>query len=198
MATLNRFPLLGLWAAEAARRAGYRRDEAEALGHAYAVLYAIRAARVPRTEADRAQPAARRRHVPAQTVRFGGDDLPVTGTADGHLRGLVGGEQPQTPASYRSAVRAKFPAGAYDRLRRDFRRVLGAYPPRAMKDRLVYDLYDEWKRACGVGRLVDLAQLHRWCAARAGRQRMASGLTPSRSRRSRASAVAKAASSLLK
>src|SRR5205085_4280167 len=61
--TLNRFPLLGLWATEAARRAGYRRDEAEALGHAYAVLYAIRAAHVPRTEADCAQPAARRRHV---------------------------------------------------------------------------------------------------------------------------------------
>jgi hypothetical protein len=43
MPTLNRFPILGLWAEEAARRIGYSKDEAESLGHAYAVLYAIRA-----------------------------------------------------------------------------------------------------------------------------------------------------------
>ena len=43
MPTLNRFPLLGLWAKGAARRLGYTKDESEALGHAYAVLYAIRA-----------------------------------------------------------------------------------------------------------------------------------------------------------
>ena len=43
MATLNRFPLLGLWAREAAHRIGYPDREADVLGHAYAVLYAIRA-----------------------------------------------------------------------------------------------------------------------------------------------------------
>jgi hypothetical protein len=32
--TLNRFPLLGLWAKEAARRVGYSKGESEALGAA--------------------------------------------------------------------------------------------------------------------------------------------------------------------
>lgn len=52
MPTLNRFPLLGLWAEEAARRLGYRKDGAESLGHAYSVLYAIRAQRVQRPKTD--------------------------------------------------------------------------------------------------------------------------------------------------
>ena len=106
MPTLNRFPLLGLWAKEAARRAGYRKDEAESLGHAYAVLYAIRANRRPEPAKEHAEghEHATRRRRPA-TVHFGGDDLDVVHAADGHLRGRVGGEQPQTPASYRRSVR---------------------------------------------------------------------------------------------
>ena len=43
MPTLNRFPLLGLWAREAATRIGYTAPDADTIGHAYAVLYAIRA-----------------------------------------------------------------------------------------------------------------------------------------------------------
>ena len=33
---------------------------------------------------------------------------------------------------------------------------------------MVYDLYDEWKKQCGVGRLVDLDGLLRWVEERAG------------------------------
>jgi hypothetical protein len=29
--------------------------------------------------------------------------------------------------------------------------------------RLVYDLYDTWKKSCGAGRMVDLDELLRWC-----------------------------------
>jgi len=29
-------------------------------------------------------------------------------------------------------------------------------------------LYDEWKKSCGAGRLVDLDKLIAWCAKRAG------------------------------
>jgi hypothetical protein len=64
MPTLNRFPLLALWAKEAARRMGYTVAESEALGHAYAVLYAIRAAGKPRQK--EAPPQAARRKRPAQ------------------------------------------------------------------------------------------------------------------------------------
>ncbi len=170
MPTLNRFPLLGLWAEEAARRAGFRRDEAESLGHAYAVLYAIRANRRPESAAAKDHVAEQHRkvHKRGEQVHFGGDDLDVTRTADGHVRGRVGGEGAQTPDSYRKAVAGKFPPGYYDRLRRAFRRVLRGVRPRDLRGRAVYDLYDEWKRTCGVGRRVDLDRLLEWCEERAG------------------------------
>src|SRR5581483_2506345 len=169
MPTLNRFPLLGLWAEEAARRAGYRRDEAESLGHAYAVLYAIRANRRPEPLAEKDREAAHRKvHKRGEQVHLGGDDLDVTRADDGHVRGRVGGEAPQTPASYRRSVAAKFPADYYDRLREAFRRVLKGVRPKDLRGGLVYDLYDEWKRSCGVGRRVDLDELLAWCDEHAG------------------------------
>jgi len=169
MTTLNRFPLLGLWAEEAARRLGHRRDEAESLGHAYAVLYAIRAR--PRAHASRgpeAKEAARPKARATHHVHFCGDDLDVAYDVDGRLRGKVGGGRRQTPESYCSAVRAKFPPGYYERLQKAFRGVFKTFPPRTLRRRRVYDLYDEWKKACGVGRLVDLDRLLEWCRRRAG------------------------------
>jgi hypothetical protein len=168
MPTLNRFPLLGLWAEEAARRVGYTKDEAEAFGHAYAVLYAIRANRRPHAEQPDGKEgmSARRRRVKAERLHFAGDDLDVT-YADGKVRGLVGGDRPQTPESYRRSVEKRFPLGYYDRLQKSFRRVLKTYPPRRLQQgRLVYDLYDEWKKRCGVGRRVDLDRLLDWCEER--------------------------------
>jgi hypothetical protein len=167
--TLNRFPTLGLWAEEAARRLGYRKDEAESLGHAYAVLYAISANRRPaREHAAKGKAKAKpehRRHA-ARQVQFGGDELDVT-YAGGHVRGKVGGGKAQTPATYEHAVEAKFPPGYYERLRRAFRRVLRTVPPRELRGRRVYVLDDEWTRACCVGRLVDLDRLLEWCEGRA-------------------------------
>jgi len=169
MTTLNRFPLLGLWAEEAARRLGYRKDEAESLGHAYAVLYAIRArphvhAPTGPEEKEAARPKARAAH----RVRFCGDDLDMAHDVDGRLRGKVGGGRRQTPETYRSSVQAKFPPGYYERLRTAFHHVLKTFPPRTLQGRRVYDLYDEWKKTCGVGRLVDLDGLLEWCRRRAG------------------------------
>jgi hypothetical protein len=168
MPTLNRFPLLGLWAEEAARRLGYTKPEAEALGHAYAVLYAIRARRVAQpAEKKGEKPAApaKKRGARAEHLRFGGDDLDVAYDAAGRVRGLVGGEKPQTSATYRASVEKKFPPGYYDKLQKCFRRLLKTYPPRTLESRVVYDLYDGWKRSCGKGRLVDLDELVDWCQA---------------------------------
>src|SRR5581483_7280671 len=156
MPTLNRFPLLGLWAKEAARRAGYPEAEAEALGHAYAVLYAIRAQGKPRHAAEGKPKARPRKRAPVEQVHFGGDDLDVVRAEDGTIRGRVGGEALQTPESYEAAVAEKFPDGYYRRLERAFRRWLKKYRPKELEGGLVYDLYDEWKRTCGKGRLVDL------------------------------------------
>ena len=91
MPTLNRFPLLGLWAREAARRIGYSTPDAEALGHAYAVLYAIRANKRPEPlKAAEAKPKSRRR-TGVDELRFGGDTLDVIYDDAGHVQGLVGG-----------------------------------------------------------------------------------------------------------
>ncbi len=168
MTTLNRFPLLGLWAEEAARRLGYRKDEAESLGHAYAVLYAIRARLRPHAPEPRtAKPPHGKKHVASHQIHFCGDDIDAAYDVDGRLRGRVGGRR-QTPTSYQSAVRAKFPPGYYDRLQKAFRDLLKTFPPRALEGRRVYDLYDEWKQACGVGRLVDLDRLVEWRPRRSG------------------------------
>ncbi|HEV3262730.1 MAG TPA: hypothetical protein VG013_38195 [Gemmataceae bacterium] len=169
MPTLNRFPLLGLWAEEAARRIGYPKNEAESLGHAYAVLYAIRAQRVARPKAgeEEAHPPPRRKAPRGEEVEFGGDKLAVTHDAQGHLRGKVGGDKPQTPRTYQASVRAKFPPGYYEKLESCFRRLLKKFPPSRLNSRLVYGLYDEWKKSCGEGRRVDLDKLLRWCRERA-------------------------------
>jgi hypothetical protein len=166
MPTLNRFPLLGLWAEEAARRLGYRKDEAESLGHAYAVLYAIRAQRVkqPTADGDKKEPAREKRGR-VRHVHFGGDDLEVT-FAEGHVRGKVGGDKPQTPASYVRSIEEKFPPGYYERLQKCFRELFKRIPPKQLEGRTVYDLYDEWKKAAGVGRAVDLDKLLGWCRER--------------------------------
>ncbi|HVS39869.1 MAG TPA: hypothetical protein VMS17_30200 [Gemmataceae bacterium] len=170
MTTLNRFPLLGLWAEEAARRLGYRKDDAEALGHAYAVLYAIRAR--PRVHAPASQPGApaarAKKKANAHRIHFCGDDIDVAYDVDGRLRGKVGGGRPQTPASYEAAVQAKFPPHYYEEAQKAFRDLMKTFPPRALAGRLVYDMYDQWKKACGVGRLVDLDRLLEWVRRRVG------------------------------
>src|SRR5436309_546956 len=125
MPTLNRFPLLGLWAEEAARRLGYAKNEAESLGHAYAVLYAIRAQRLARPKQGAAEERApRRKAPPREEVAFCGDKLEVTHDTHGRLRGKVGGDRPQTPRTYQASVRAKFPPGYYEKLESCFRRLL--------------------------------------------------------------------------
>jgi hypothetical protein len=171
MPTLNRFPLLGLWAKEAARRLGYSKAEAEALGHAYAVLYAIRAAGKTRHpggehEAAAAPHAERPEAATAEQLGFCGDDLDVTHDAHGKVQGLVGHGKPQTSATYHANVAVKFPPGYYAKLERSFRELLKRYPPRRVNSRLVYDLYDQWKKSCAAGRSVDLDKLLAWCKQR--------------------------------
>jgi hypothetical protein len=202
--TLNRFPLLGLWAREAARRIGYSAPDAEALGHAYAVLYAIRANKRPEpSAASDGKPKARPRRG-VDELRFAGDTLDVVYDESGHVQGVVGGDRPQTPRSYRVSVANKFPPGYFGRLSEAFQKVLKSYPPKTLDSRLVYDIYDEWKKVCAVGRRVDLDRLIAWCDRRASgkvapKVQATSAVTDAkRSSRSRASSRAAPSTSLLK
>jgi hypothetical protein len=165
MTTLNRFPLVGLWAKEAARRLGYTRGQAESLGHAYAVLYAIRSHSRPHHAAHPEEGADHhpRRRAAGEQIELGGDRLDVVRDSRGRVRGHVGGDAAQTARTYQTSVRAKFPPGYYEKLEQAFRQIFKAQPPRRLRGKTVYQLYDEWKRACGVGRLVDLDRLLQWC-----------------------------------
>jgi hypothetical protein len=172
MPTLNRFPLLGLWAREAAHRIGYSDREADTIGHAYAVLYAIRANSPTRPvkykDAEAARSAEEALATPSDIdlLEFADDKLQVSRNARGELVGRVGDQLPQTAESYRYKVVRKFPAGYYDKLQTAFRDFLAAISPEKLDTRLVYTLYDQWKKACASGRLVDLDQLLQWCQER--------------------------------
>src|SRR5262249_2269364 len=169
--TLNRFPLLGLWAREAAVRVGYPDREADVLGHGYAVLYAIRAnsPKKPANYKDKdAAKAAREalaspRAADLEWLSFGGDDLQVSRNGRGELVGRVGDQLPQTPESYRYKVLRKFPAGSYERVQAAFRDFFAAIDPDKLDSRMLYVLYDQWKTACASGRSVDLDKLIQWC-----------------------------------
>jgi hypothetical protein len=169
MPTLNRFPLLGLWAREAALRIGHPEPDAGALGHAYAVLYAIRANSPVRPgkykdeEAREAAERAKAERGPVEEVELGGDKLEVVHSAEGRLIGRVGGAEPQTPQSFRYKIARKFPAGYFERVQAAFRDFLGAFPPERVNSRALYGWYDTWKKQCGSGRLVDLDKLLAWC-----------------------------------
>ncbi|MBY0233181.1 MAG: hypothetical protein K2W96_28190 [Gemmataceae bacterium] len=167
MTTLNRFPLLGLWAREAALRVGHAPADADALGHAYAVLYAIRASVPPRAKDAKtpqaAPPAEGGR--PVERLLFAGDEIDIRRVGE-RIIGQVGGDA-QTPGSFRHKIRGKYPAGWFDRLEAAFRAVLARHEPERLGSRLVYSLYDQWKKACAAGRLVDLDRLLAWCEGRA-------------------------------
>jgi hypothetical protein len=172
MPSLNRFPLLGLWAKEAAHRLGYSDEEARTIGHAYAVLYAIRANSPTRPvkykdkEAAASAEAALSQPSDLQLLEFGGDRLEVSRDPRGRLVGRVGGQLPQTPETYRYKVQSKFPAGYYDRLEQAFRAVTDKLSTEKLDSRLIYSLYDQWKKTCAAGRLVDLDKLLAWCQER--------------------------------
>lgn len=172
MATLNRFPLFGLWNRIAAETLGYDADEARAIGHGVAVLFAIRARgggrKKPAGEEASAPPAER---METDDLVFGGDPLPCEFAEDGRLaRCLVGARAPddpaQTPESYDAAVEAKIPAEYLERLRAAMAGLLATYPQPDLQTRTLYQVYDEWKRDCAAGRRVDLDQLVAWLEGR--------------------------------
>lgn len=177
MATLNRFPLFGLWNRVAATHLGYAEDEAMCIGHAVAVLYAIRAKgggkAKSHSKSSKTIPAGDTAQALAtEDVRFGGDSLPCEFDVEGRvLRCLVGVQAPkdaaQTPDSYRSAVQEKIPPEHLAALSDAMAALLATYQEKELLGSLLYDIYDEWKQGCKAGRRVDLDLLVKWLGDRA-------------------------------
>jgi hypothetical protein len=106
-------------------------------------------------------------HCPGVSGCWGGSES-ITGdhrrTSNGELVGRVGNAEPQTPQSYRYKIVSKFPADSYLTLQTAFHDFLQAYSPEKLNTRLVYALYDQWKKSCAAGRLINLEKLIAWCA----------------------------------
>jgi hypothetical protein len=174
MAILNRFPLFGLWNRVAAELIGYDENEAKAIGHGVAVLFAIRARGGGRNKKPGGNGAGGEKPIveKPESIRFGGDDLPVVyqGANEETFVCRVGGENPQTAETYRTAIEAKVPAEYREKLTEAFRKALGVYPKFSLDGRIIYKLYDGWKRECAAGRGVDLDKLIAWCERYAARK----------------------------
>ncbi len=174
MATLNRFPLFGLWNRVAAGVLGYGDDETKCIGQGVAVLYAIRAKggghrpEPTKTNSSKTIPAGDAAEAMAtDDISFGGDNLPCEFDEDGSVaRCLVGCQSPkdaaQTPQSYDASVATKIPPEYLEPLTTAMTQLLSSYKQAELQGALIYNIYDDWKRACGAGRRVDLDKLVDW------------------------------------
>jgi hypothetical protein len=172
--TLNRFPLFGLFAHQAARQVGYPEDEARLLGYSTALLYAIYKAKSQAGKGKaETEPKKKPPHVAeakTETLQFGGQAFQVIYGGGRRLKQTVVGHEVHDARQYDSQIKAKFPVGWYDRLAKAFGKYLAAHDPAELdKGQTLFDLYKAWRDANKVGlNRVDLEKLLRWLEARAG------------------------------
>jgi hypothetical protein len=168
-ATLNRFPLFGLFAHRAARRIGHSARASHLLGYSTAVLYAIFKAQAHKQrestdeKAQKKMPAEARQAKTSQ-IEFGGKDFTVIRDKANHLRKTVVGHEIQTPEDYDSQVADKFPDDWHDRLADAFDQYLAPHTPQELNSGdTLYELYRAWRDECKVGvNRVDLEKLEQW------------------------------------
>jgi hypothetical protein len=167
--TLNRFPLFGLFAHQAARHMGYDEDDARLLGFSTALLYAIFKAKAQTKKETGEKKKALPKEIEAKTktLQFGGQEFQVIYGKGKKLKQTVVGHEVHDAGEYDSQIKAKFPEGWYDRLAKAFGKYLKAYDP-AQIDKGLFDLYKAWRDGCKVGfNRVDLEKLVAWLGDRA-------------------------------
>jgi hypothetical protein len=166
--TLNRFPLFGLFAHQAARHMGYREDDARLLGYSTALLYAIfKAKSQSKKEKGETEP---KKELPKEiedktkTLQFGGQDFQVIYGKGKRLKQTVVGHEVHNAKEYDSQIKAKFPEGWYDRLAEAFTKYLEGHDPDELnKGSMLFDLYKVWRDGNKVGfNRMDLDKLVTW------------------------------------
>ncbi len=165
--TLNRFPLLGLFAYRAARRIGYSEDDARLLGYSTALLYAIFKAKAQAKK----EPPEKKKELPeeirkakTETIIFGGQEFTVIPGKGKHLKQTVVGHEAHDPKAYDAEVEAKFSEGWHDRLAKAFDEYLADHDAEELnRGNTLFDLYKAWRDGCKVGfNRVDLEKLMNW------------------------------------
>ena len=114
--TINRAPVLTLWAAVVAERLGFERDEALTLGKAVAGLTAQSKGQrlgifTPSPEAVRRQRAEKAKKAGVFSVALLGRAVPVLHTEDG-IRAVGKDQKPVEPASVEKYLKSKYRRGA--------------------------------------------------------------------------------------
>jgi hypothetical protein len=168
--TLNRFPLFGLFAHQAARRLGYAEDDSRLLGFSTAVLYAIFKVKTQAKgeKSEKKNELPREVEAKTKTLQFGGQEFQVIYGTGKKLKQSVVGHELHDGHEYDSQIKAKFPAGWYDKLAKAFDKYLASIEP-AKIDKDLFDLYKPWRDQNKVGfNRVDLEKLEAWLGERAG------------------------------
>lgn len=174
--TLNRFPLFGLFAHQAARQMGYPEDDARLLGYSTALLYAIFKAKAQKKREKTEEEPTKKKELPKEIVaktkplQFGGQDFQVIYGKGKRLKQTVVGHEVHDAEEYDSQIRAKFPDGWYERLANAFDKYLAAHDPDELNGgNVLFDLYKAWRDECKVGfNRVDLEKLLVWLEEGAG------------------------------
>jgi hypothetical protein len=167
--TINRAPVLTLWAAVVAERLGYDRAAALTLGRAVAGLNAqTKARRLGITRPADARTAARRAEVrraaDAKVVELLGRHVPVVKTPDG-LRAAAEGK-PDSPESVVRYLESKF--GEHLAAARNAMTTLARSVPKDELDERAFGLYEAFrpdappgKKGWGAKGVLDLARIER-------------------------------------
>ena len=167
--TINRAPVLTLWAAVVAERLGYERDAALTMGRAVAGLNAAtKARRLGIARSGDVKAAARRaevrREAGARVVELLGRHVPVVKTGDG-LRAAADGK-PDTPESVTRYLESKFGEHLADA--RAAMTTLARSVPKDDLNERAFALYEAFrpdtpagKKGWGVKGVLDLARLAR-------------------------------------
>ena len=173
--SINRAPVLTLWAAIVAERLGHDREAALTLGKAVAGMNAQAKARRLKLVEPAKEPAAKKKAVraaPARTVELLGRTVPVAATAKG-LRAVAKGRA-EDPAAVERYLAQKF-GEALDDAREAFRALARSRTPAALASE-AYALYEAFRpeipagvRGWGAAGVLDLALVRRLAKGHATR-----------------------------
>lgn len=142
--SINRAPVLTLWAAVVAERLGFDADEALTLGKAVAGLNAQSKGRrlgIFKPHEERPAQARRKERGTRFRVEVCGRDVPAVNTDDG-IRAVRGGK-PMDPNGVRRYLEEKF-GDALPAAHSAMKKLARAYPPRDLA-REAYPLYERFR-----------------------------------------------------
>jgi hypothetical protein len=142
--SINRAPVLTLWAAIVAERLGFDHEEALTLGKAVAGLNAQAKGRrlgIFKPHEEKAQKA--RKQKPGETflVELCGRTVPAINTDDG-IRAAIKGK-PISPESVERYIESKF-GDALDRVLKAMQKLANAYQPKGLAERS-FGLYEQFR-----------------------------------------------------